>query len=866
MDQDQNPGAIETKQQTGGANVSGADVHAGNIVGGNQYITNINQPVSNSQVHTLTSSYMHSLPLPPPDFIDRALEVEQITACLSAGVTVSSLTGLGGVGKTALALYVAAKLTDCYPDAQIMLDMQGTSDNPLTAPNAMAQVIRIFEPTADLQQASDAELAALYRGILNGKRVLLILDNARDAAQCKPLSPPRSCALLITSRRHFALPGMKPLRLDVLSPADAHRLLLTLCSRLTSSQAEQLAQLCAYLPLALRIAGSHVCVHEDLPAAAYIKQLMEHRLARLHDSDDSEQNVERIIDLSYARLTTEMQVYWRALAVFLAPFNVSAAAAVWEVDEDTARSLLSDLCHTSLVEYKVSSLPYQDSETRYWLHDLTREFANSHMTPEERNQASFRHALHYLNVASNMDAWYQKGGDGVFAGLARFDVESVHIRNGQAWAATHMDRDLETVRICEEYGNCLAHIMTIRLHPHERIAWKEAALEAARKLGNKGTEQTSLGDLGNAYRDLGEVRRAINYYEQAIEIARVIGDRQNEGNWLGNLGIAYKNLGDVRPSVSYYLQALEIVRKVGDRQGEGVWLGALASAFDRLGEWRQAITYYEQALEIARKIGDQRNEGKWLGGLGIAYQGRGQVRQAITYYGQALQIARGIGDKRNEGKWLGGLGNAYGLLGEARQAISYYEQALQIARSMANRRNEGDNLGDLGNAYADLGESQKAIACYAQALDIMREIGARRNEGLILGQLGRTVFSLGDLQKAIDYYEQALAIARTSGDRRNEGTWRSGLGAAYLNLMEVHRAIEYLDQGLTISRETNDRGSEGYALFYLSLAYGQLGALQSALDFAEASLEIREAIESPLVDETRQRVEELRTKIHEVKS
>jgi tetratricopeptide (TPR) repeat protein len=253
------------------------------------------------------------------------------------------------------------------------------------------------------------------------------------------------------------------------------------------------------------------------------------------------------------------------------------------------------------------------------------------------------------------------------------------------------------------------------------------ALVITREIGDRRNEGIHLGNLGLAYADLGEPRRAIEYHQQALVIAREIcaastersaewaDARRNEGIHLGNLGLAYADLGEPRRAIEFYDQALAISREIGDRGDEGADLGALGLAYADLGEPRRAIEYLEQALVIAREIGDRRNEGNWLGNLGLAYVALGEPRRVIEYHEQALAIAREIGDRRNEGAWLGNLGLAYADLEEPRRATEFYNQALVISREVNDRRGEGIALGNLG-------EPRRAMEYLEQALAIFEEI------------------------------------------------------------------------------------------------------------------------------------------------
>ena len=374
------------------------------------------------------------------------------------------------------------------------------------------------------------------------------------------------------------------------------------------------------------------------------------------------------------------------------------------------------------------------------------------------------------------------------------------------------------------------------------IDYYEQALKIAREIGDIRNEGADLGNLGNAYSTLGDAKKAIDYYEQALKIAKEVGDIRNEGNHLGNLGLAYSALGDAKKAIDYYEQALKIAREIGDIRGEGNNFGNLGSAYYQLGNAKKAIDCYEQALKIEREIGDIRNEGADLGNLGSAYYQLGNAKKAIDCYEQALKIAREIGDIRNEGNHLGNLGNAYSAQGDAKKAIDCYEQALKIAREIGDIRNEGNRLGNLGNAYSALGDAKKAIDYYEQALKIAREIGDRWGEGADLGNLGNAYSVLGDAKKAIDYYEQALKIDLEIGDRRGEGADLGNLGSAYRALGDAKKAIDYYEQALKIAREIGDIRGEGNHLGNLGNAYRALGDTKKAIDYYEQALKIAKEI------------------------
>jgi len=780
---------------------------------------------------------------PPPDFKGREDEIRDIIEKFDSGATVIGVRGLGGIGKTALALVLGDRLKDRFPDGQLFLDMQGMSKSPLKPDDAMAHIIRSYRG-ADAPLPVDLNgLAGLYNSVLSDKRALILLDNAAGRDQVEQLLPPAGSALLITSRDKFALAGLKGKDLGVLPLEDAKKLLLEIAGRI-AEHAVELAKLCGCLPLALRNAAYALAEKMNLGVADYVERLKDAR-KRLELVDAS-------FSLSYELLTPELQRLWCLLSVFPADFDKAGATAVWGMEQSSAEDSLSELVKLSLVDI----LPSATSERgRYRLHDLARVFVDSRLEAGAREPAKQRHAKHYQELLWKENELVLQGGDSLSNGLIQFDTDWMNIQNGQKWAKINTAKSLEIAEICSNFA-WTGSILSLRLLPLRNIEWLEAALVASRKTKNQNAEVAHLGNLGLAYFQLGETRKAIEFHEQSLKISREIGDRQGEGESLGNLGIAYSHLGGSPKAIEYYEQALKISREIGDRRGEGTHLGNLGNAKFDLGYAHKAIEYYEQAIAIAREIGDRRKEGVWLGNLGNAYSHLGEPVKAIEYYEQSRKIASEIGDRQGEMNQLGSLGNAHFQSGETPKAIEYYEQSLKISRARGDRQVEGTCLGNLGNAYSHLGEPVKAIEYYEQALKVSREIGDQRVEGTCLGNLANAYSHLGEMRKAIEYCEQALKISREIGDQRVEGTCLGNLANAYSDLGEQRKAIEYYEQALKISREIGDRRGEGNHLFNMSLSLEKLGQREKAVDLAKSALKIYEQIESPYAETVRQALAE----------
>jgi tetratricopeptide (TPR) repeat protein len=348
------------------------------------------------------------------------------------------------------------------------------------------------------------------------------------------------------------------------------------------------------------------------------------------------------------------------LSVYRQPESMPAIKHMFT--DTTALDAVKKLIHKSLLE--------TDQEGNYWLHPLVREFAYDDL--KNKIEAHNRASQYYLYFSLSLPEPRTK----------KDDVQSLIEAHYHACLAQQYDTaasilfDHNLYEDLDRWGHSRTLIeLYSGLLPKDPFNDKPV-------LTSLETHGAVLGNLGNAYYQLGQVEKAIEYHEQALVILREIGDRRGEGSALGNLGLAYSDLGQVEKAIEYHNQALVIVREIGDRRGEGAVLGNLGNAYSALGQVEKAIEYHNQALEIAREIGDRRGEGADLGSLGNAYSALGQVEKAIEYHEQALVISREIRDRRNEGNWLGSLGNVYYQIGDVKKAIKYYEQALVIGKAI----------------------------------------------------------------------------------------------------------------------------------------------------------------------------------------
>lgn len=634
---------------------------------------------------------LYQLPSIPVGFVGRETDLATLRRSDPVGGTViTGLRGMGGIGKTALATVLAHGWRDRFPDAQLWLDARGTQPNPPSAAALLEQALRAFDPISKFPE-DEAALRALYHQTLANRRVLIVVDNAADAAQVKPLTPPAGCGLIVTSRRNFLVGTTAAYFVGRLPDDDAAALLREYHAGLTDAEAAELVRWCAGLPLALRLAGAHLTLDAadrgGVPdVEKYLTKLRRSRLATLdRDADDAaEVTIAETLRLSEELLPDASRRAWRALGIFTASFDSAAAHAIIQGERggvsppgDSSSSLsdtedlLVDLVRRSLLE---------QSGDRYRMHDLAAEYAEQQLDPPTRFRTHLAHAEYFTKVGAQTDDIYL-AGDPV-GGLDLFDAERAQIEASFAWLTTTDLRSeaeqAQTDGVLLALINGIAYTSNLRFHPWQQIAWLEAPLDAARRLGRRYAEGNVLGSLGNAYFQLGDASRAIDYHEQALAIFRETGDRHGEKNALGNLGNAHLNLGDAHRAIKYHKQALVISREIGDQRVEGNALGNLGLAHANLGDAHTAIKYHKQALVISREIGDRHGEGKVMGNLGNVYADLGDSHRAIKYHEQALVISREIGDHSGEASDLWNLAVDYWKMNSRPEAIARAEAALAL--------------------------------------------------------------------------------------------------------------------------------------------------------------------------------------------
>lgn len=719
----------------------------------------------------LEAPQRHQLRAPAVDFVGRAGVLETLLAALRSAdsAAICGIRGMGGIGKTELAVLAAGRLRDDFPDAQLMLNLRGASAAPVSAARALRQVIHAFTPDVQLPDELDA-LQRRYCAVLIGKRVLVLADDAADATQVRPLLPPPGCGLLVTSRQRFTLPGMTTVDLEQLTEPEAVTLLTSICQRIPRDQAPALARACGYLPLALRVSGSVLLNDPALAMSDHLAALADRRqrLARLRDPDDAELDVAVSLALSYAGLDPPSRSVLRQLGVFATDFDTDLAVAVVHAGGVETVAALHLLLRRNLIGY--------DPARRRWrLHDLVQDLAHGYLTEHgELPDTMWRYADSAVRTAATIQDQYFAGGEAATLALARFDAERPHLDAARRWAAAHPGTEHgDRLLVAEaEASNQLGFLRYD--HREELTPQAYRAIAAARRLGDRRGEGIVLNRLGHLHLDLGEVERAVDCHEQQLALVRSEGDLDSEIRALNNLAVAYSQFGRLRQAIELNGQQLALCRRDGDRRREAMALCNRGRSRLALGQVEDALADLEPALAIVQDLGDPYGESIVRSNLGDAYLAAGDPQTAMTHSEVALSTARAIGDRHLEMQILGDLPPVAVALGQARRGVEQGTRALAVAREIGARQSEAKALRSLGLGYTALADRPRARAAFEEALTVLRAIGDRYGEAECGWHLGWLLLP-DDRDRALRLLGSAVAY------RREIGHVQAGRSAAMLD-------------------------------------------------------------------------------------
>jgi len=623
----------------------------------------------------------------------------------ACAVVIAAIAGTAGVGKTALAVHWAHRVRGQFPDGQLYVNLHGFDRcGPAVGP---AQALRGFldalaVPPERIPDGLDAQ-AGLYRSLLADKRVLVVLDNARDAGQVRPLLPGSpGCLALVTSRNYLtglvAAEGAFPLRLDLLTVSEARDLLARrLGADQVASEPEAVGEIIergARLPLALTMAAARAATRPGFPLALTAAELREASTALdPFDGGDLATSVRAVFSWSYCALSIDAARLFRLLGLHPGPeITVAATASLAGIPSEQAQALMAELARAHLVT--------EHSPGRHGLHDLLRAYAaeqaHAQDSDDARGAAVHRVLDHYLHSAHAAATLI----DPYFAPVDPAPPQPGVIADAPATAEDALGWFLAERATLLAAVHMAAHA-GFATHTWQ-LAWALTTFLLRRGLWS---DQATACNAG-------------------LEAARHAGDTAGEAHSLLLLALGYARSGRFHDASPHFLDALRLLETMsGYRRSQVAAHSGLTWLAQEQERHADMLSHSLQALELSRAAGDRPLEVMSLNDAGYSHAVCGNYQQAISYCERALTGSQQLGERNWEAASWHSLGYIHHQLGHYQRAISCYERSLGLCRELADRFNEADTLDHLGGVHCSDGDIDAARWAWQQALRIFDEIG-----------------------------------------------------------------------------------------------------------------------------------------------
>ncbi|MGN9814622.1 BTAD domain-containing putative transcriptional regulator [Streptomyces sp. SD11] len=676
------------------------------------------------------------LPATVPDFTGRTSFVSELCEVLGSAegrvMAVSALAGIGGVGKTTLAVHVAHQARGAFPDGQLYVDLQGAGARAAAPEAVLGAFLRALGTPDSSIPDSLEERAALYRSVLDGRRVLVLLDNARDAAQVRPLLPGTAgCAALVTSRvRMVDLAGAHLVDLDVMSPEEALQLFTKIVGeeRVTSERQSALdvVAACGFLPLAIRIAASRLAARRTWTVSVLAAKLADER-RRLDELQAGDLAVKATFELGYGQLESAQARAFRLLGLADGPdMSLAAAAAVLDLPADDTEELLESLVDTSLLE---SAAP-----GRYRYHDLVRLYARAcaerdEQPPGERAAAMSRLLDFYLSTAACVYA-IERPGDRLVDHLETTQYPGLTFADGSAaldWLYTEAAPLLACVR--QSAGTALLRRAVDLLwaardlaesgaNSHQYETTARAMCEATRAAGDAHAEGRARTTLTHPLLVSGRIQQAAEQAQLSLELAASADDAMAM-SWAANdRGLTLMHQEQFASGKPFFERAIEGYAAIGNKPLEALSLCNLSRAHLGMGNISMAVEIAQRALAAYLEIGKTLRLANGYFTLGIALARAGRHTESLSQLSDALSVFGNHRQRLWEGTTNFRMAEVHLDARRPSQAAQHAEQALALG-CIGGDRMQGTVLTLLGRALTMLGQVDRARACWREALNLL---------------------------------------------------------------------------------------------------------------------------------------------------
>ncbi|MFC8534632.1 BTAD domain-containing putative transcriptional regulator [Streptomyces sp. NPDC057249] len=684
------------------------------------------------------------LPATVPDFTGRDAFVRELGDRLGTAegsvMAVSALAGIGGVGKTTLAVHVAHQARRHFPDGQLYVDLQGAGARAAEPETVLGAFLRALGTADSAIPETLDERAALYRSTLDGRRVLVLLDNAHDAAQIRPLLPgTEGCAALVTSRvRMVDLAGAHLVDLDVMSPEEALQLFTRIVGgeRITSEReaALDVVAACGFLPLAIRIAASRLASRRTWTVSVLAAKLADER-RRLDELQAGDLAVKATFELGYGQLEPAQARAFRLLGLADGPdISLAAAAALLDLDPHVAEDLLEALVDTSLVE---SAAP-----GRYRYHDLVRLYARScaerdEQEPGEREEALSRLLDFYLATAAGvyalerpgervLDHFEPTGRPGLAFTTPTKALDWLFSESSGVLACARQSAAKDTVGKAADLLMAAVDLGESGANSRQFTQAATAVSEAARAAGAVRAEARARTMLTHVHSISGRFADARSDALRALELGLAAGDPVSSSQAPNQLGIIALYENRHADAEAHFAQALDAFRADGNKSGEASALCNMSRVHLATDRKTSAVSLAQQGIALYEADGREQAlrlaNGKYA--LGLAFTGAGQTSEARHVLTEALTVFRESRQRFWHGMTLFRLSEVDLADDQHAQAAALAEQALAVLHGIGGEWRRANVLTVLGLSLMPLGQTDRAQACWREALNVFEELGS----------------------------------------------------------------------------------------------------------------------------------------------
>ncbi len=767
-----------------------------------------------------------TLPRDTASFTGRQPELRQLVGVTAGSshpgvVAIHAIGGMAGIGKTAFAVHAAHQLAPRFPDGQIFLPLHAHTPGhrPVDPADALASLLQTAGiPAAQIPPALEARMA-LWRDHVAGKQLLLLLDDAADSEQVRPLLPGTPGSLvLVTSRRHLtALEDTELVSLDTLQPGEAAELLIRLAVRAelepNDTAVAEITRLCGCLPLAVGMLARQLHHHPSWTLADLAADLAAAR-DRLELMDAENLSVAAAFDLSYLELTPGQQRLFRRLGLHPGTdIDAYAAAALDDTDLGAARRGLEALYGRYLIT--------EPARGRYRLHDLIREHARAlagRLDPDrDRDQATARLLDYYQHTAARADALSARQTRPASTSADGSVLAGSPVLAGRQQALAWARAERASLLACLDHATCasqhkqvitltagLATLLRLDGPWAEAIARHATAIQAARKDGDQLAEANAHNDLGYMRHLTGDRSEAAEALNKALSIYQSQGHQLGQANAMVNLGILQRGTADYPAATRTLQEALGIYRELGDQLGQAHALYNLGAVRRIPGDYLGAAQALGEALGIFRDLGDESGQAHAYFYLGAVRRATGDYPGAVEALEEALDIYRDLGNRLGQANARNELGQLRRATGNYPGAVEALEEALDIYRDLGNRLGQAHALAHLGKMRWLTGDYQGGTEALANALDIYCDLGDRQGQAVALNEIASLHRMRGALDPARTCHQQALSLAREIEDPLEEAHALVGLAHCALAAGYTADAISGLRQAQGIFHRIGD--------------------------------------------------------------